>query len=108
MYTYNCKLVRVIDGDTVNLDVDLGFGLRHHITLRLHGINTPECRGVEKQEGERVKHELTDFLLGKNIEVATGTAKRSFGRSVGILYANGINVNDWLVENGYAEEVDHA
>ena len=57
---------------------------------------------------ERVKHELTDFLLGKNIEVATGTAKRSFGRSIGVLYANGINVNEWLVESGYAERVDHA
>jgi len=45
MYEYSCKIVRVIDGDSIILDIDLGFGLWiHGERIRLYGIDTPECQ----------------------------------------------------------------
>ena len=45
MYEYNCKIVRVVDGDTVDVDIDLGFGVwLHKERIRLHGIDAPETR----------------------------------------------------------------
>ena len=51
MYEYNCKILRVIDGDTVDVDIDLGFGIwMHKERIRLHGIDTPESRTRDKIE----------------------------------------------------------
>ena len=45
MYEYRCKIVKVIDGDTVDVDIDLGFGVwLHKERIRLYGIDTPESR----------------------------------------------------------------
>ena len=45
MYEYRCKILRVVDGDTVDVDIDLGFGVwMHKERIRLHGIDTPESR----------------------------------------------------------------
>ena len=55
MYEYRCKILKVIDGDTVDVDIDLGFGVwMHKERVRLHGIDTPESRTrdlVEKKYG---------------------------------------------------------
>jgi micrococcal nuclease len=55
MYEYRCKIAKVIDGDTVDVDIDLGFGMwMHKERIRLHGIDTPESRTrdlVEKKFG---------------------------------------------------------
>jgi hypothetical protein len=49
MYEYNCKIVRVIDGDSIILDIDLGFGLWiHGESIRLYGVDCPECRSRDK------------------------------------------------------------
>ena len=51
MYEYSCKIVRVVDGDTVDVDIDLGFGVwRHKERIRLHGIDTPESRTRDLEE----------------------------------------------------------
>jgi hypothetical protein len=51
MYEYNCKIVRVIDGDSIILDIDLGFGLWiHGESIRLFGVDCPECRSRDKEE----------------------------------------------------------
>ena len=49
MYEYKCKMVRVVDGDTVDVDIDLGFGvwMRNH-RIRMYGIDTPESRTSDK------------------------------------------------------------
>ena len=52
-YRYDARLVRVIDGDTVDLDVDLGFGFTKRDRFRLYGINTPELRASDPEERER-------------------------------------------------------
>ena len=51
MYEYKCKLVKVVDGDTIDVDIDLGFGVwMRNQRIRLYGIDTPESRTSDKVE----------------------------------------------------------
>jgi endonuclease YncB( thermonuclease family) len=51
MYEYPCKIVRVVDGDTVDVDIDLGFShWIHNERIRLYGVDTPECRTTDAEE----------------------------------------------------------
>ena len=52
LYSWPCILVRVLDGDTVEVDVDLGFDISKRVIVRLNGVNAPETKGVEKPAGE--------------------------------------------------------
>lgn len=54
-YHYNIKSYRVIDGDTIEVDLDLGFRITHNVNVRINGINTPEVRGAEHPAGELAK-----------------------------------------------------
>ena len=66
MYEYRCKVSRVVDGDTVDIDIDLGFGVwLHKERVRIIGIDTPESRTrdkVEKRFGLLAKNLLRTFL----------------------------------------------
>ena len=51
MYTYSCKILRIVDGDTVDVDIDLGFGVwMHRERVRMYGIDTPESRTSDPEE----------------------------------------------------------
>lgn len=105
-YTYKAELVRVIDGDTVVLDIDLGFEtwLRNQ-PIRLFGLNTPEITGQEKPEGLKAKAWLEERLSGHEIVLQSiQDKKEGFGRWLGILHADGANVNDEMLESGIAEK----
>lgn len=107
IYTYRADIVRVIDGDTVVADIDLGFDVwRKNEHLRLFGIDAAE-RGTE--EGQRVKQELADRIEGRSLQICTIKAKTSdkaatgsFGRYLVEIYLNGENINAWLLETGRA------
>tara|TARA_B100000927_G_scaffold281860_1_gene267824 strand:- start:448 stop:813 length:366 start_codon:yes stop_codon:yes gene_type:complete len=115
MYTYKAKLMRVVDGDTVDAEIDLGFGVFMKQRIRLYGINTPESRTRDLEEKERglaAKARLTE-ILGKEFIINTILNKRGkFGRILGTLHTiadeeNGvesININQKLVEEGHAVE----
>lgn len=112
MYTYKAKLIRIIDGDTVDAEIDLGFGVFLKQRIRLYGINTPETRTtdlVEKERGFAAKQRLTE-ILDKEFIVETILNKRGkFGRVLGILHVEneeGIrtNINEQLVKEGHAVE----
>ena len=66
MYEYNCKILRVVDGDTVDVDIDLGFGVwMHRERVRMMGIDTPESRTrdlTEKAFGLASKERLKELL----------------------------------------------
>ena len=86
MYEYNAKIVRWVDGDTVDLEVDLGFTVLLRQRFRLLGINTPEVRGAEKEAG----HAATAFAsalapLGSAV-VVVSTKTGKFGRWLGEIY----------------------
>lgn len=107
MYTYKAQVLEVIDGDTIEVDFDLGFGvwLRNQ-RIRLEGIDTPESRTTNKEEKARgilSKNKLKE-VLSKYVTITTKLdPNEKFGRILGVVKnETGINVNNWLVENNYA------
>jgi len=105
-YRYSAELDRVVDGDTVDLWVDLGFRMWSHQRFRLAGLDAPEIRGIEKAQGARSKKWLLEALESANeIEVVSQKTGK-YGRWLGILYADGVDINDDMVALGYAVEQD--
>lgn len=82
MYDYKCKVVKVVDGDTVDVDIDLGFGVwMRDERVRVMGIDTPESRTrdlVEKKFGLAAKERLKG-LLGKTSVLRTQVSKSGGG-----------------------------
>ena len=109
MYTYKAKLDRVIDGDTINANIDLGFDITIHKRIRLTGIDTPESRTrdlEEKARGLASKARLIE-LIGDGDFILESREVGKFGRVLGTIYTiaeESININDTLVEEGYAVE----
>jgi len=107
MYTYTASVLKVIDGDTIEVDFDLGFGvwLRNQ-RIRLDGIDTPESRTSDKEEKVRgtLSKEKLKEILGKDIQITTKIdPNEKYGRILGVLVNDkGINVNQWLIDNNYA------
>jgi micrococcal nuclease len=100
VYQYAARLIRVIDGDTVVLDCDLGFyQWRLGRSYRLARINAPE---MSTPEGVAARAALVEHLAGVVAYMVMTQKADSFDRWIVELYADGANVNDWLVANGYA------
>jgi micrococcal nuclease len=107
-YTYRAKVVSVYDGDTMTVDLDLGFGVGlSRQKLRLYGIDTPEIRGGEREEGLTVRDDVRAVCpIGSDIMVQTLKDKSGkFGRWLAIIWTPhvGTSVNEWLVETGRAK-----
>jgi micrococcal nuclease len=111
LYAYAAKVIRVIDGDTVVADIDLGFNIwRHNERLRLAGIQTPEEKAPGFQEA---KEALADRVSGREVIICTVKAKRSgkevrggFGRYLATIWKDGENLNQWLLDEGHAVPYD--
>lgn len=107
-YVYSAHIIEVLDGDTVRADVKLGFFFRAEMTFRLFGMNAPEIRGPEKQDGLRSKAALSDLILDKDVIVKSYKDKpdKYGGRWVAEIFlteAEGDpSVNQWMIANGYA------
>ena len=108
MYTYNAKLERVVDGDTVDALVDLGFDTWKKVRIRLNGIDAWESRTrdlEEKEKGLAAKQYLIEQLESndnKFILVSHGVGK--FGRCLGELFLqkDGWSLNEMLITEGHA------
>ncbi|MBC3757886.1 MULTISPECIES: thermonuclease family protein [Hyunsoonleella] len=105
MYTYKAKIIDVYDGDTVTAVVDLGFLHFQEMKLRLYGIDTPELRGAEKEQGKIVRDIVRDMILDKEVTIRSYKDKQGkYGRYLAnIILDNGLDFNQWLVDNGHAE-----
>ena len=110
-YVYHAEVDGVYDGDTVMVNIDLGFHTwRMGEKLRLHGIDAPEVRGKTRAEGLLSRDWLRSQVLGKRILVKTvkaGNRQRGkYGRYIAVLFVveDGVcvNLNDELVRLGYA------
>jgi micrococcal nuclease len=115
-YVYRCIVTRVVDGDTCDVSIDLGFDCWIKDRVRLMGIDTPESRTRNKKEKAlglaskaRLKEllKVADDIPGKRgkKQVYLQTAKEGkgkFGRILGSLWVNGMNVNDVLVSENHA------
>jgi len=104
MYTYNAHVVSVYDGDTVTVDIDLGFDVNmKKLKIRMYGINAPEVKGVTKPQGIVARDALRGRILDKDIILHTiKDEQEKYGRWLGIIEIEGEDINDWLVKNGYA------
>ena len=106
MYTYKAKLDRVVDGDTVDAYIDLGFDISVHKRIRLAGIDSPESRTrdlEEKQRGLASKDRLIDLLKDGEFTLESKEVGK-YGRVLGILLIDDLSINNTLVEEGYAVE----
>ena len=107
MYEYKCKMVRVVDGDTVDVDIDLGFGvwLRKQ-RIRMYGIDTPESRTSDDEEKvyETASAFLTKWTNAGDLTLKTfKDGKGKYGRILGELWYGGEhNINQLLVDNHHA------
>ena len=111
-FVYQAKVLRVVDGDTIDVDLDLGFSVwMRKQRVRLYGIDTPESRTRNKEEkvkGLAAKAYTKDLLEnsddGKFSIISHGVGK--YGRVLGELFVKGYetSVNELLKENGHASE----
>lgn len=100
-YTYNAWVTRVIDGDTVDLVLDLGFHVKVDIRTRLRGINAPET----STEAGRIARQALRELLSIGRKVVTTTYKDptdKYGRWVALIEVDGVDVCQWLLTNNHA------
>ena len=109
-YIYEARLhaglQSVYDGDTVRLDTDLGKGIwLFNEPHRLFGINAPEMRGAEKEQGRVSRDWLRKRLSDQELVVETiADGKGKYGRYLCIIWVGNVNVNREMVERGLAEE----
>jgi len=111
MYQYKCKIIKVLDGDTVDIDLDLGFKIiLANQRVRMAGVDTPESRtsiAEEKVRGQLSKKKLSEKLPAGSWQIIETQKSDSnddkFGRILGVfILEDGTRVNDWLIQNNYA------
>jgi len=103
MYEYNCEVTRIVDGDTVDVIIDLGFDISYKSRVRLYGIDTPESRTRDKDEkvrGLMSKQYLVDELSKGQVVIKTHKDKKGkFGRVLGEMYVADRNINLMMVDD---------
>jgi len=106
VYEYNCKVKRVVDGDTVDVLIDLGFDVAYASRVRLYGIDTPESRTRDKDEKARgliSKDFLKSWLDKGSVVIRTRKDKKGkFGRILGEMIVDDININELMIEEHHA------
>ena len=108
MYEYKCKVTRVVDGDTVDIDIDLGFGVwLHKERVRIYGIDTPESRTrdkVEKRFGLLAKEFVKGFVKGSSVILRTQKydAKGKFGRILGDIIVDDKSLSETMIQEHHA------
>jgi micrococcal nuclease len=111
MYQYKARILKVLDGDTVEIDLDLGFNIiLSNQKVRLAGIDTPESRTTnleEKPRGLLSKKKVSEKLpVGSWQKIQTMKSDSNddkFGRILGVfILEDGTSLNQWLIDNNYA------
>lgn len=103
MYSYKATIVKVIDGDTVKLRIDLGFRMFWITNCRLAGIDAPE---LSEEDGKRSLTFLSSKLpIGSEVEIESKKLDK-YGRPIIVLNYCGVNMNQTLIEQGYASKFD--
>ena len=104
MYEYKCNITRVVDGDTVDAEIDCGFDIIFKSRIRLYGIDTPESRTRdldEKARGKLASQFIKDKIAeAKLVKVKTKLDKKGkFGRVLGSIIADDEDLNESMVKN---------
>lgn len=101
MYEYKAMVIKIIDGDTLHLNIDLGFNVNYtNQIVRLARINCPE---LSTDIGKQVKDIVSKLLLNKQVIIKTiKDNKDKYGRYLAEVYLDNLNINDYLLDNNYA------
>ena len=104
MYEYGCNITRIVDGDTVDAEIDLGFDIIYKSRVRLYGIDTPESRTRdldEKARGKLASKFLEDHInKAGSVKIQTKLDKKGkFGRVLGVIVADEIDLNQAMIDN---------
>ncbi|NOR74684.1 MAG: nuclease [Draconibacterium sp.] len=111
MYKYKAKIKRVVDGDTIDVIIDLGFKITTNQRIRLEGINTPETYNVKRDSDEYKKGIAAKEFVVQRIEannneaiVETNKYTGKYGRYIGVIWLadSTTSLNDELVNKGFA------
>ena len=106
MYIYKAKCLKVVDGDTLDAQVDLGFDIYKVIRIRLVGINAPESRTRDLEEKERglaAKAFVKDILKKhKNYFILQSQGIGKYGRCLGEIFLGDEKLNDLIINEGHA------
>ena len=103
-YIYRAKVEKVVDGDTIEVTIDIGFHLTTRRRLRLLRVNTAEIHAsedAERAKANTAKERMIELLTGKDIFIKTEKSD-SFGRFLAEVWLGDLNVNDWLLAEGLA------
>ena len=107
MYEYKCNVTRIVDGDTIDAEIQLGFDISFKSRIRLYGVDTPESRTRDLDEKARGK--LASAFLKEKIEgadlvkVQTKLDKKGkFGRVLGIIFADDVDLNQEMINKHLA------
>jgi micrococcal nuclease len=111
LYTYQITPLRVVDGDTVVCDIDLGFSMwLRNVSIRIYGVNTPERRGATKSAGESARIFAMQWFNREECQYVIKVAEKpdKYGRVLGCVMAIKENetfilAND-LIKAGHGEE----
>ena len=112
MYEYRGYVRKIYDGDTITVDVDLGFGIElKGQKMRLLRINAPEVRGEQRPAGLKSRDALRGLIGNKWVIIRTIRDKKGkYGRWLAEVFLNQgdtqLNVNDWLITEGHAEPLE--
>ena len=103
MYEYNCQVKRVVDGDTIDVILDLGFSVLYKARVRLFGIDTPESRTRDKDEKVRGKMSsrfLKECVSSGDVVIRTELkdSRGKFGRVLGTVMLDGVDINKAMCE----------
>lgn len=104
MYDYNAKIINVVDGDTVDAQIDLGFKMTTVQRLRLNRVNTNEMHdkdATKRKLAEDAKKFMIATLLNQNVTIITHKSD-AFGRWLAEVFLNEKNINDVLLESNMA------
>lgn len=98
-YQYKARIVRVIDGDTVEADIDLGFYMTCRIPVRLAHINAKEHNEVG---GKQATDHLKKLIGDGNVIMQTFKPHDKYGRYLAVLYRNAADLNEQMITDGFA------
>lgn len=105
MYTYNATVLRVLDGDTVQLNIDLGFRMYFKANCRLNGLNTKELNSKDEADRElanKAKQYLEALTpVNKSVRIESKSLDK-YGRPLIELYVDDLHVNESLLKEGLA------
>lgn len=107
MNVYVAQVLRVLDGDTFEALIHLGFGVVQLFRIRLEGVDTPELKGKTKAAALRAKEALRNLIEGKNVFLRESAKKDKYGRALArVETAEGQDLTEYLLKHRLGKKYD--